>query len=130
MYASSLGIQERRLNEFYAMQYALRKAFVGNFNLLELESDHAGAYWEWRHSCFNGAIPEHEFILRQLNTRNTDKNSTIHMNTVEEIWYEDMGLGPVGPKFDTIRESDLQAAMVNDDDIDVLDEEEMVQLQL
>ncbi|KAK1372963.1 hypothetical protein POM88_029156 [Heracleum sosnowskyi] len=64
MYAGSLGIQERRLDELYAMQYALRKAFFGNFNLLELESDHVGAYWEWRHSHFNGAIPGHEFILR------------------------------------------------------------------
>lgn len=27
MYAGSLGIQERRLNEFYAMLYALMKAF-------------------------------------------------------------------------------------------------------
>ncbi|KAK1375501.1 hypothetical protein POM88_031694 [Heracleum sosnowskyi] len=47
MIASSLRIQGRRLNELYAMQYALRRAFFENYNMLELETDHGEAYWEW-----------------------------------------------------------------------------------
>lgn len=84
MYAGSLGIQERRLNEFYAMLYALRKAFFGDYHLLQLESDHPGAHWEWRHSRFVREIPEHEYVLRQLNTRKEDKNFVIEEYSVGE----------------------------------------------
>lgn len=154
MYAGSLDIQERRLNEFYAMHYALRKAFFDDFNLLELESDHPGAHWEWRHSRFDGAVPEYEYIIRQLNTRKEDKNSIIDVSTVgeecnrlaiylahhgvsnwdrmvsievpfgrvKELWYNDMGLGPVGPQFETIRERDLVDSVVQDNDEVVEDE--------
>lgn len=128
MFAGFLGIQERRLNEFYAMLYALRKAFFYDLHLLELESDHPGAHWEWHHSRFDGAVPEHEYVIRQLNTRKEDKNSITDVTTVgeecnrlaiylaqhgvsnwdrmvsieapfdrvKELWFNDMGLGPIG----------------------------------
>ncbi|KAK1391581.1 hypothetical protein POM88_010637 [Heracleum sosnowskyi] len=59
MIADSLRIQRRRLNELYAMQYALRRAFFENYNLLELETDHGEAYWEWMRSNEEGVRPEH-----------------------------------------------------------------------
>lgn len=54
MYAGTMHIEGRRLNEFYAMIYALRKAFFLEFNKLELDTDHQGAYWEWRFSLGDG----------------------------------------------------------------------------
>lgn len=38
MYAGTLHIEGRRMNEFYAMLYALRKAFFLEYNLLELDT--------------------------------------------------------------------------------------------
>ncbi|KAK1379691.1 hypothetical protein POM88_021602 [Heracleum sosnowskyi] len=157
MFGGSLGIQERRLNEFYAMLYALRKAFFLNHNLVELEFDHPGAYWEWRHSRVDGAIPEHLYVIRQLNTRRYDKNSIIDLNLVnaecnalatylaqhgantwdcmveidapfgrvKELWYNDMGLGPIGPQYDSVHEANLNDVVVNAE-LEMLEGDEMV----
>ncbi|KAK1373247.1 hypothetical protein POM88_029440 [Heracleum sosnowskyi] len=142
LYAGCLGFEEQRLNEYYAMLYALRKAFFLNYNLIELEFDHQGAYWEWRHSPIDGAIPQHLYVIRQLNTRRADRNSLIELNLVnedcnalaiylenlfgrvEEIWYNDMGLGLVGSQFQSIREGDLNAVIENAE-AEILEEDEM-----
>ncbi|KAK1373728.1 hypothetical protein POM88_029921 [Heracleum sosnowskyi] len=157
MYGGTLGIQEKRLNEFYAMLYGLRKAFFENFNLLELESNHAGAYWGWRFEHLDGVIPEHQYVVRQINTMKADKNSIIEIEViseesnrlatylaehgartwdrmveleapfgrVKEIWYNDMGLGPIGPQFETVCELDLAVVVVNEDG-GIVEDEEMV----
>ncbi|KAK1378627.1 hypothetical protein POM88_025371 [Heracleum sosnowskyi] len=158
MYAGTLGIQERRLNEFYAMLYGLRKAFFENFNILELESDHAGAYWGWRFEPLKGVILEHQYAVRQINTRKADKNSIIEIEVIsdesnrlatylaehgartwdrmveleapfgrfKEIWYNDTGLGPIGPQFETVCELDLAAAMIVNEDGGIVEDEKMV----
>lgn len=46
MVGGSLGIQEARINEFYSMLMALRRAYWENYNNLILETDNAGAFWE------------------------------------------------------------------------------------
>ncbi|KAK1383286.1 hypothetical protein POM88_021021 [Heracleum sosnowskyi] len=141
--AGSLRIQDRRLNELYAMHYALRRAFFENYNLLELETDHGGAYWEWKLSNRDGVRLEHQYIVRQLNTRKEDENVALDVTLineesnrlaaylaehgarhwtqmvtikgpfgrVRELWFEDMGLGPVDPLFQAIHEEDLEDAM-------------------
>ncbi|KAK1388953.1 hypothetical protein POM88_017131 [Heracleum sosnowskyi] len=43
----------------------------------------------------------------------------------KEIWYKDTGLGPIGPKFETLRELDLAVVVVNKDG-GILEDEEMV----
>ncbi|KAK1394595.1 hypothetical protein POM88_013651 [Heracleum sosnowskyi] len=128
----TLKIQERRLNEFYAILYRLRKAFFENFNILELESDHAEAYWGWRFEPFDGVIPEHQYVVRQINTmkhgaRTWDRMMELEapLGRVKEIWYNDMGLGPIGPQFETVRELDLAAVVVNEDG-GIVEDEEMI----
>lgn len=63
MYAGTLKIQEARLNEFHAMIYGLRKALFLGDHLVELETDHAAAYWEWRLAPFDGVVPEHQYAV-------------------------------------------------------------------
>ncbi|KAK1388088.1 hypothetical protein POM88_016266 [Heracleum sosnowskyi] len=148
MIAGSLRIQGRRLNELYAMQYALRRAFFENYNLLELETDHGEAYWEWMRSNEEGVRPEHQSVVRQLNARQDDKNLALDVTVineesnllaaylaeygahhwtsmiiikgifgrVQELWFNDMGLGPVDPQFQAIHEEDL-VETDNDGDI-------------
>ncbi|KAK1366051.1 hypothetical protein POM88_041612 [Heracleum sosnowskyi] len=144
----SMDSQDRRLNELYAMLYALRRAFFENYNLLELETDHGGAYWEWKLSNRDGVRLEHQYIVRQLNTRKEDENVALDVTLineesnrlaaylaehgarhwtqmvtikgpfgrVRELWFEDMGLGPVDPLFQAIHDEDLEDAM-NDEGV-------------
>lgn len=77
MIAGSLRIQGRRLNELYSLLFALRRAYFESYNLVELETDHGGAYWEWKRS------------------------------SIDELWFNDMGLGPVDPQFEVLLEEDL-----------------------
>ncbi|KAK1388025.1 hypothetical protein POM88_016203 [Heracleum sosnowskyi] len=92
VHAELLGIQERRLNEFYAILYGLRKAFFEKFNLIELESDHVGAYWEWRFEHFDGVIPEHQYVVRQIKTRKFEANREIDLDEAVENENEDGGI--------------------------------------
>lgn len=48
---------------------------------------------------------------------------------IEELWFNDIGLGPFGPRFDIVRESELQAALENEN-LGILEEDEMVQYDL
>lgn len=43
---------------------------------------------------------------------------------VKEIWFNDMGLGPFGPQFDTVRLSELVVAVENDDPGQAVEDEE------
>lgn len=62
MVAGSLGIQERRINEFYAMFLGLRRPYLESYTQIMLETDNAGAYWEWRF-CDGGFFPEHRYVV-------------------------------------------------------------------
>ncbi|KAK1357957.1 hypothetical protein POM88_051213 [Heracleum sosnowskyi] len=74
MLAGSLGVDDRRNNEFQAFMEGMKCAFLEVWEDFILESDHVEAFWEWRHSTIEGGIPEHAFMLKQLNQRSEDKN--------------------------------------------------------
>ncbi|KAK1377024.1 hypothetical protein POM88_033217 [Heracleum sosnowskyi] len=91
----------------------------------------------------DGVRLEHQYIVRQLNTRKEDENVALDVTLineesnrlaayltehgarhwtqmvtikgpfgrVRELWFEDMGLGPVDPLFQAIHEEDLEDAM-------------------
>lgn len=77
IYSGSLGIEERRTNELYAMLQGLIRAYRDEYDIIELETDNVGAFWEWSDSMTNGVPPEHEFVTRQLNTRKEDDNQML-----------------------------------------------------
>lgn len=64
MYYGSLGIGDQRINELYAMHQGLARAYLDEREVVELETDNVGAYWEWTNSMNNGVPVEHEFITR------------------------------------------------------------------
>lgn len=66
MVAGTLGIQERKINELYAMLMGLRRAYLESITQMVLETDNAGAYWEWRFSD-GDVIPEHRYVVNPLN---------------------------------------------------------------
>ena len=74
MISGSLGIQNRRLNEFQAMLEGCKCAFREGWERFILESDHFESFWEWRNSLLEGVQPEHQFIVQQLNQRKADAN--------------------------------------------------------
>ncbi|KAK1357669.1 hypothetical protein POM88_050925 [Heracleum sosnowskyi] len=52
----------------------LKRAYIEDYPVVILETDHVDTYWEWKHSTIEGGTPEHAYILRQLNIRRRDKN--------------------------------------------------------
>lgn len=84
MYGGSLRIVERRINELYAMLQGLVRAYLDEYDIIELETDNVAAYWEWSNSLLNGVPPEHEFVVSQLNTRKEDDNMVLVYRPVDE----------------------------------------------
>ncbi|KAL8156801.1 hypothetical protein AgCh_001781 [Apium graveolens] len=84
LYEGSLGIVERRLNELYAMLQGLVRAFLDDYKVIELETDNVEAFWEWSDSMINGVPQEHEFVVRQLNTKKADENYDLMLRIVDE----------------------------------------------
>lgn len=62
MVAGTLGIQERRLNELYAILEGLKTTFLDNRFDIELETDHKEALWEWRNAEAHGVVPEQRYV--------------------------------------------------------------------
>ncbi|KAK1357881.1 hypothetical protein POM88_051137 [Heracleum sosnowskyi] len=146
MVGGSLGIEEERINEFYALLTALRRAY--------LETNNACAYWEWTFVNMEGVIPEHRYVVNQLEQRKADRNLRMDVRAISqesnqfsrylaqygarhwtqlviieqpfgrigELWNNDMGLGPVGAQFQEFWEADLQ----NEDE---MQEEVLVQVE-
>lgn len=54
--------------------------------------------------------------LAQHGVSNWDRMVSVEapFGRVKELWYNDMGLGPVGPQFEMIREVDLVDGVVQD----------------
>lgn len=48
--SGSLEIQNRRINEYYAMLEGYKRAYVKDWHNFTLETDHEESYWEWRNS--------------------------------------------------------------------------------
>lgn len=84
IYGGSLGIEERRTNEIYAMLQGLIRAYLDEYDIIELETDNVGAFWEWSDSMINGVPPEHEFVTRKLNTRKDDDNQVLVSKPIDE----------------------------------------------
>lgn len=57
MYGGSLCIEKRRINELYVMLQGLIRAYLDEHDIIELETDNIGAYWEWTDSMVNG-VPQ------------------------------------------------------------------------
>ncbi|KAL8123353.1 hypothetical protein AgCh_011354 [Apium graveolens] len=114
LYGGSLCIVERRLNELYAMLQGLVRAFLDDYEVIELETDNVEAFWEWSDSMINGVPQEHEMVI-----------FSNLFGRVREIWHHDMGLGPVGVQFVPILEDDLEDEIVNDE---VIVDEELLEV--
>ncbi|KAK1389255.1 hypothetical protein POM88_017433 [Heracleum sosnowskyi] len=84
MVGGSLGIEEERINEFYALLTALRRAYRENYNDIILETDNAGAYWEWTFVNMEGVIPEHRYVVNQLEQRNADRNLRMDVRAISQ----------------------------------------------
>lgn len=74
MLAGSLGITLRRVNEFHALLEGCKRAFAETWEHYVLETDHLDSFWEWRNSSLEGVLPEHAFVVQQLNQRQADRN--------------------------------------------------------
>lgn len=84
LYGGSLGIEERRTNEIYAMLQGLIRAYLDEHEVLELETDNVAAHWEWDNSLVNGVPPKHEFVTPQMNTRKLDENWVLSTRPIDE----------------------------------------------
>ena len=80
MLSGSLGIQNRRVNEYYALLEGCKRAFAEDWRVFTLETDHFDSYWEWRRSAVEGAHPDHAYIVQQLNQRREDPNFQMEVN--------------------------------------------------
>ncbi|KAK1377086.1 hypothetical protein POM88_033279 [Heracleum sosnowskyi] len=108
MVGGSLGLQDERINEFYARIMALRRAFLENDNNLILEKDTLEAYWEWKLAGMNGVVPEHRYLAEQGAHMWTQLMVIENrFGRIQELWNNDMGLGPVGEQFREVWEGDL-----------------------
>ena len=84
MAAGSLGRQEARENELYALMFGLKMAYKLKKYKIFLEIDTPGAYHEWRNSTLGGEVdPNHAYVLQQLNQRREDPNLALEVIDVE-----------------------------------------------
>ncbi|KAL1832840.1 hypothetical protein ACET3Z_002491 [Daucus carota] len=74
MISGSLGIANRRNNEYHAMLEGCKSAFSENRQHFVLESDHLDSFWDWRNSTIEGVHPDYAFVVQQLNQRQIDRN--------------------------------------------------------
>ena len=80
MLSSSLKIQNRRVNEYYAILEGCKRAYVEDWRNFTLETDHFASYWEWRNSVLEGVLPDHVYIVQQLNQKREDINFNMEVN--------------------------------------------------
>ncbi|KAL1811208.1 hypothetical protein ACET3Z_021273 [Daucus carota] len=80
MLSGSLGMQNHRVNEYYAMMEGCKRTYIEDWQNFTLETDHFDSYWEWRHSALEGVHPEHQYIVQQLNQRREDPNFQMDVN--------------------------------------------------
>lgn len=66
------------------MLQGLVRAYLDKYNAIELETDNVGAFWEWSDSMINGVPGDHEFYVRQLNTRKRDNNRVLVSRPIDE----------------------------------------------
>lgn len=74
MLSGSLGIQNQRVNEYFAMLEGCKQAYFEDWSHFYLESDHLDSFWEWKNSSLEGVHPDHAYVVQQLNQRQIDRN--------------------------------------------------------
>ncbi|KAK1375488.1 hypothetical protein POM88_031681 [Heracleum sosnowskyi] len=74
LFAGSLGMEDIRENEFYAMFKGLIRAYLAGMDVVELETDNLAAHWEWDNSLNNGIPQEYIYVVQQFNQRKADIN--------------------------------------------------------
>lgn len=74
MLAGSVGIRNRRVNDYQALLEGCKRAFAEEWEYYILECDHLDSFWEWRNSSIEGAHPDHADVVQQLNQRHADRN--------------------------------------------------------
>lgn len=84
MVAGTLGIQDRRLNELYALMEGLKRAYLDDWFDIVLESDNEAACWEWLDAAELGVIPEHRYVVQQLTQRRADQNFRISVRPIQQ----------------------------------------------
>lgn len=72
MLAGSLGIEDRRLNELYALLEGLKRAYLDDKFDVIVESDHEDSVWEWRTAETNRVVPIHRYVIQQLQQRKAE----------------------------------------------------------
>lgn len=66
------------------MLQGLIKAYLDEYDIIELETDNVGAYQEWIDSMINGVPQEHKFVTRQFNIRKVDENQMLVSRPIDE----------------------------------------------
>ncbi|KAK1360752.1 hypothetical protein POM88_045226 [Heracleum sosnowskyi] len=113
------------MDEFNAFLEGMKRAYMEDYLNVILETNHVNAYWEWKNSTIKGGVPEHAYIIKQLNTSRRDTNLADPEDNmlaayfadqgaekwkqmvvvkkpfgrVHKLWSLDMRLGPVGHQF-------------------------------
>lgn len=81
--AGTLHIEEQRINELYAFLEGLKIAYIEEQFDIELESDHEEAYWEWHNARELGVVPQHRYVVQQLQQRRADKNFKLDVRPID-----------------------------------------------
>ncbi|KAK1394319.1 hypothetical protein POM88_013375 [Heracleum sosnowskyi] len=77
LFAGSLGMEDKRENNFYDMFEGLIRAYLAGMDVVELEIDNLAAHWEWDNSLNNGIPQEYLYVVQQLNQRKADINLSL-----------------------------------------------------
>lgn len=80
----TLGIAEQRTNELYAMLQGLIRAYWEHLDIVEMETDNVGAFWELENARTHGVPAEHEYVIGQLIRRREDDNQVLTISPVDE----------------------------------------------
>lgn len=83
MLAGSLVIEDRRLNELYALLEGLKRAYLDDKFDVIVESDHEDSVWEWRTAETNRVVPIHRYVIQQLQQRKADINFRISERIID-----------------------------------------------
>lgn len=61
----------------------LIKAYLDDHDALELETDNVAGKWKWPNSLTRGVVPEHDYMVQQLNQRKADQYLTWEVRTID-----------------------------------------------
>ncbi|KAL1826350.1 hypothetical protein ACET3Z_004762 [Daucus carota] len=133
MLSGSLGIANRRINEFRVMLEGCKSVFTEHRQHSVLESDHLDSFWDWRNSTLEGVHPDYAFFVQQLNQRQADCNFHMEVTLCDPLanalamYLADHGAHHyklVPHIYDAVHEEDMIPAVLNGEDVQELEVEE------